>query len=78
MKGFTWSQKSPKIICRTDYWLISNNLSDFVGSTEIVSAVGTDNDAISLDFGKLENELKGRGIWKMNCSLLDDEEYVTM
>ncbi|CAH3173730.1 unnamed protein product, partial [Porites lobata] len=24
---------------------------------------------------KLENELKGPGNWKMNCSLLDDEEY---
>ena len=28
--------------------MISNNLSDFVGSTEIVSAVRTDHDAISL------------------------------
>ena len=76
MKSFTWSQKSPRIFCRLDYWLISNNLGDFVGSTEIVSAVRTDHDAISLEFGKLENELKGLGIWKMNCSLLDDEEYV--
>ena len=24
----------------------------------------------------MENELKGLGIWKLNCSLLDDEEYV--
>ncbi|XP_067030636.1 uncharacterized protein [Acropora muricata] len=35
-----------------------------------------DHDAISLEFGKLENELKGPYIWKMNCSLLDNEEYV--
>lgn len=70
--SFTWSQKSPRNFCR----LISNNLSDIVGSTEIVSAVRTDRDAISLEFGKLESELKGPGIWKMNRSLLDDEEYV--
>ena len=75
-KSFKWSQKSPRIFCRLDYWLISNNLSDFVGSTEIVSAVRTDHDAIFLEFGKLESELQGPGIWKMNCSLLDDEEYV--
>ena len=31
--------------------------------------------AISLELGMLENELKGPGNWKMNCSLLDDEEY---
>ena len=29
----------------------------------------------SLELGQLENELKGPGNWKMNCSLLDDEEY---
>ena len=35
----------------------------------------TDHDAISLELGKVENELKGSGNWKMNCSVLDDEEY---
>ncbi|CAH3134571.1 unnamed protein product, partial [Porites lobata] len=48
---------------------------DFVELTEIIPAVRTDHDAISLELGKLENELKGPGNWKMNCSLLDDEEY---
>ena len=33
-------------------------------------AVRTDHDAISLELGKLEGELKGPGNWKMNCSLL--------
>ena len=74
-KSFTWGQKSPPVFCRLDYWLISNNLSDFVELTEIIPAVRTDHDAISLELGKLENELKGPGNWKMNCSLLDDEEY---
>ena len=74
-KSFTWSQKSSPVFCRLDYWLISNNLSDFVELTEIIPAVRTDHDAISLELGKLENELKGPGNWKMNCSLLDDEDY---
>ena len=47
----------------------------FVELTEIIPAVRTDHDAISLELGQLENELKGPGNWKMNCSLLDDEEY---
>ena len=34
--SFTWSQKSPGIFCRLDYWLISNNLSDLVRSTDII------------------------------------------
>ena len=57
-KSFTWSQKSPPVFCRLDYWLISNNLSDFVELTEIIPAVRTDHDAISLELGKLENDIE--------------------
>ena len=46
-KRFTWSKKSPPVFCRLHYWLISNNLSDFVELTEIIPAVRTDHDAIS-------------------------------
>ena len=70
------SKISPcQVFCRLDYWLISNNLSDFVELTETIPALGTDHDAISLELGKLENAFKGLRNWKMNCSLLDDEEY---
>ena len=60
-KSFTWSQKSPPVFCRLDHWLISNNLNDFVELNEIILAERTDHDAISLELGKLENELKGPG-----------------
>jgi len=43
--------------------------------TEIIPAVRTDHDAISLELGKLEDELKGPGNWKKSCSMLDDEDY---
>ena len=38
-KSYTWSQKSPPIFCRLDFWLISNNLQDFVNSTNIIPAI---------------------------------------
>ena len=63
------------MFCRLDYWLISNNLSDFVELTETIPALRTDHDTISLELGKLEDELKGPRNWKMNYSLLDDEDY---
>lgn len=75
-KSYTWSQKFPTIFCRLDYWLISNNLYDLVKSTDIIPAIRTDHDAITLDIEELETELQGSGYWKMNCSLLADEEYV--
>ena len=75
-RSFTWSQKSPRIFCRLDYWLISNNLNDLVKSSDIIPAIRTDHDAISIEIGELENENKGPGYWKMNCSILKDDEYV--
>ena len=74
--SFTWSPKCPRIFCRLDYWLISNNLNDLVRSTDIIPAIRTDHDAIFLEIGKLQDEIKGPGHWKMICSLLADEEYI--
>ena len=34
ISSFKWSQKSPRIFCRLDYCLISNNLNDLVTSTD--------------------------------------------
>lgn len=65
----------PKILCRLDYWLISNNLQDSVSVTNIIPAIKTDHAAISLDFNISRNHIKGPGYWKMNCSLLDDDNY---
>ena len=45
-------------------------------SSDIIPAIRTDHDALSIEIGELENEQKGPGYWKMNCSLLKDEEYV--
>ena len=58
------------IFCRLDYWLISNGLQDFIKSTNIIPAIKTDNTAI----GK---EAKGPGFWKFNCSLLNDDNYIS-
>ena len=56
--------------------MISNNLQDFVKSTDIIPAIKTDHAAINLVFTDIDTELKGPGFWKMNCSLLEDENYL--
>ena len=76
LKSYTWSQKSPEVFCRLDYWLISNNLQDFVKSTDIIPAIKTDHAAIDLVIADIESNVKGPGFWKMNVSLLEDEEYI--
>lgn len=75
-KSYTWSQNSPLIFCRLDYWLISNNLHDLTTSTDIIPAIKTDHSAISLELNNNDNQIKGLGLWKMNCALLEDDRYV--
>ena len=76
VKSFTWSQKSPRIFCRLDYWLISNILQDLVISTDICPAIKTDHAAIFVEVGPKDNQVKGPGLWKMNCSILEEELYI--
>ena len=54
-KSYTWSQKSPVILCRLDYWPISNYLCDSVNSTDIIPA-RTDHAAISLNLREIGEE----------------------
>ena len=75
-KCYTWSQNSPMILCRFDYWLISNNLHDLTTSTDIIPAIKTDHSAISLELNNNDNQIKGPRLWKMNCVLLEDDRYV--
>ena len=76
LKSFTWSQKSPFIFCRLDYWLISDALFDMVKDVDIVPSIKTDHSAISLHFKDLENVSRVPGFWKMNQSLLKDKAFV--
>ena len=76
VKSFTWSQKSPRIFCRLDYWLISNILQDLVISTDICPAIKTDHAAIIIEVGPKDNQVKGPGLLKMNCSILEEELYI--
>ena len=75
LQSFTWSQNSPMILCRLDYWLISNNLQDSVLVTNVIPAIKTDHSAISLEFNVSKNHTEGPDYWKMNCSLLDNDNY---
>ena len=47
-----------------------------MATTDIIPAIKTDHAAISIKFSIREKHIKGPGHWKMNCSLLDDDDYV--
>lgn len=74
--SFTWSQKSPFVFCRLDYWLTSTHLFDNVNNVNICSAIKTDHSAITMELQIIEQQIKGPGSWKLNVSLLLNKDYI--
>ena len=62
---------------RLDYIIISNTLQEFVTMTEILTPISTDHTPILLCFSEERGCLRGNRIWKCNCSLTKDQDYIT-
>ena len=74
---FTSRNKSLKIQCRLDLFLISKDLGDLAISCKILNAPDTDHSAIFLHLKSAElKQDKGPGFWKFNNSFLEDSRYV--
>ena len=75
---FTWRDKSFKVKCRLDYFLISNELSSLVSDCRIVFTPNTDHSAVQINLISEESkQTKGPSFWKFNTSLLEDNQYVS-
>ena len=62
---FTWRNKSFKIQCRLDFFLISNKLNDLTDKCQILYAPETDHSAILIHVKSEELKHKrGPGFWK--------------
>ena len=51
-------------------------MPDFVESTDITPSIKTDHAAIELVLKDSHQSVKSPGYWKMNVSLLQDENYL--
>ena len=76
LRSFTWSQKSPFVFCRLDYWLTSAHLFAHINNVDICPAIKTDHASVVIEFNMIEQQLKGPGFWKLNVSLLMNDDYV--
>ena len=75
-KQFTWRRKKPvRKQARLDYFLISDNISQFFMDSQIIPGFRTDHNSIILKLKLHEND-RGKGYWKFNNTLLKDKEYV--
>lgn len=74
---FTWRRLNPPQASRIDLFLISKNLIPNIKSCDIRPALikSTDHQAVSLKLENAKANNKGPGYWKLNNSILEDEDY---
>ena len=76
LRQFTWWCKSPLQMSRLDFFLISSDLQFGVDSYENLCPLRSDHSPVKL---KLQTDLaddRGRGYWKFNSSLLENNQFV--
>ena len=78
LQSFTWGRCSSFVFCRLDYWLISDKFHDLVTKVDIIPSIKTDHSAIFLELEEIESSGRGAGFWKLNTSLLANENYKHM
>ena len=78
IKRFTFRQNSKskeKIHRRLDYIFIPDCLQEFAQNIEILPSFLSDHSPVMLSLGKSKENKRGRGIWKFNNVLLQDNSF---
>jgi exonuclease III/uncharacterized protein Smg (DUF494 family) len=71
-RQYTWvSNSTPKVMCRLDYFLISDGLQGHIKYTDIIPGFLTDHSCTTMTM-EIKKENRGKGFWKFNASLAQD------
>ena len=77
-KRYTWRQRQPEIHCRLDFFLVSQSILGMrlqYSHTDIIPGFKTDHSLITLSLS-LHSNPRGNGFWKLNTSLLADNNFI--
>ena len=74
-KRFTWRRKNPIKQAHLDFYLTSSSMVDIILSCNIKPSYRSDHSAVEIII-ILDDFKKGKGTWKLNCSLLKNKEYL--
>ena len=78
MKRFTWRQKTPVIQRRLDFLLINKEPQEDIYNVHIKPSIKSDHSAIVLSINGIQNQAHRPSFWKLNSSLLEEKEYVSL
>ena len=76
-KQYTWLQRNPHKMSRLDFFLVSSDILAITDKSEIKPGYRSDHSIINLTL-EISSQTKGKGFWKLNTSLLHDQEYATI
>ena len=75
LKRYTWRRKNPLKQARLDYAIGSKALLDIINSCKIAPGYRSDHSKVDIELS-INPFIKGKGIWRFNCGLLKNMEYL--
>ena len=77
LKRYSWQRRNPIKQARLDYFIVLESLTDLIADCNIKPGYGSDHSILEINL--VINPFQcGRGLWKLNCSLLKTPEYFNM
>ena len=76
LRKYSYESKALKVKSRIDLFLVAQNSTQFVKKSEIYPSIAPDHKTIYILFSLSNETPRGRGLWKFNNSLLNNEHYV--
>ena len=74
---FTWRRRNPIKQARLDYYIVSNPFTDLIDNCDIIPGYKSDHSICTLTI-RTSKFIRGRGLWKLNCDLLSNSDYVDL
>ena len=78
IRRYTWKQRNPLKLGRLDFFLVSEDIAALTMKTDVLSGYRTDHSFISMELNLNNCNTRGRGFFKMNTSLLLDQDYINI
>ena len=72
---YTWRRRNPLKQSRLDYIIGPNALLDFIQACSIIPGYRSDHSFVEINL-RFCDFIRGKGTWKLNCSLLKDKQYL--
>ena len=76
-RRYTWCRRNPIKQARLDYFIVSGPLIDLIQNCDITAGYRSDHSILKIQLQISKFEI-GKGLWKLNCNLLKNIEYIEL